>query len=354
MSDVQLHTYDFGDFRIDTGRRLLLRAGEHVPLTPKVFDTLILLIAHQGQVLDKQHIMSAIWPDTVVEENNLNQNISALRRIFSETRGENRFIATVPGKGLLLPRLKFVPPCLLPPELATHTFESASSRSITSTPDKNASTSPTVPYRRDHRHHWDQIDPDHFSVIGRTSVMSYKRTTKSLVEIGRELDASYLIESSLDTRRRPPPHYLKAHPSSRSASDMVWFLREPTSQSPYLPVRAQYRYRRTDSASASLPSASARSPTARPRTPTPMTSTSEAASSGTSSPLSPRVAPSSTLPKLPLSTLPMLSPGPVSPTLSVPVLSPATLPPSSSSPVPALPPTTPFAPIRLSLKRRPH
>jgi len=99
VSDTQPHIYDFGDFRIDTGRRLLLRAGQQVLLTPKVFDTLLLLVTHQGQVLDKQHIMTSIWPDTVVEENNLNQNISALRRILGETRGENRFIATVPGRG---------------------------------------------------------------------------------------------------------------------------------------------------------------------------------------------------------------------------------------------------------------
>ena len=64
MSDTQPHIYDFGDFRIDTGRRLLLRAGQQVLLTPKVFDTLLLLVTHQGQVLDKQHIMTSIWPDT--------------------------------------------------------------------------------------------------------------------------------------------------------------------------------------------------------------------------------------------------------------------------------------------------
>ncbi len=195
MSDVQSHIYDFGDFRIDAGRRVLLRAGEQVPLTPKAFDTLILLIEHQGQVLDKQHIMSAIWPDTVVEENNLNQSISTLRRTFGETRGENRFIATVPGRGYCFTAEVRTSKAVLRPEPATHIR-------IGVLPFDNLGAGPDREYLADGLTEetiatLGQIDPDHFSVIGRTSVMSYKRTTKTLVEIGRELDASYLIESSL-------------------------------------------------------------------------------------------------------------------------------------------------------------
>src|SRR4030095_4951774 len=67
--------------------------------TPKVFDTLLYLVEHQGVVLDKDELMLAIWPDTVVEENNLNQSISVLRRVLGESRGENRYVATVPGRG---------------------------------------------------------------------------------------------------------------------------------------------------------------------------------------------------------------------------------------------------------------
>lgn len=195
MSGVQVSNYDFGDFRIDTRRRLLLRAGENVPLTPKVFDTLLLLITHQGQVLDKQHIMGAIWPDTVVEENNLNQNISTLRRIFGETRGENRFIATVPGRGYCFTAEVLTSKAILRPEPATHIR-------IGVLPFDNLGGGPEREYLADGLTEetiatLGQIDPVHFSVIGRTSVMSYKRTAKTLVEIGRELDASYLIESSL-------------------------------------------------------------------------------------------------------------------------------------------------------------
>ncbi len=64
-----------------------------------MFDTLLLLVNRSGEVLEKDALLRAIWPDTIVEENNLNQNISTLRRVFGECRGENRFIATVPGRG---------------------------------------------------------------------------------------------------------------------------------------------------------------------------------------------------------------------------------------------------------------
>ena len=195
MREAQPHTYDFGHFRIDTGKRLLLRAGDHVPLTPKVFDTLLLLVAHQGQVLDKQELMSAIWPDTAVEENNLNQNISTLRRIFGETRGENRYIATIPGTGYCFTAEVQTSEGIAPEETPTHVR-------IGVLPFENLGAGPEREYLADGLTEETiatigQIDPEHFSVIGRTSVMRYKRTIKTLAEIGRELDASYLIESSL-------------------------------------------------------------------------------------------------------------------------------------------------------------
>jgi len=92
--------YEFDNFRIDSGKRLLSNGGpEPVPLTPKIFDTLLYLVSHHGTVIDKDELMSAIWPDTIVEENNLNKNISVLRRVLGENPGENRYIVTVPGKG---------------------------------------------------------------------------------------------------------------------------------------------------------------------------------------------------------------------------------------------------------------
>jgi len=95
-----MQMYEFGTFRVDPGRRLLLDSdGQVVPLTPKVFDTLLYLVEHRSDVQKKEDLMTAIWPERVVEENNLNQNIAALRRALGERRGEHQFIVTVPGYG---------------------------------------------------------------------------------------------------------------------------------------------------------------------------------------------------------------------------------------------------------------
>ena len=97
--------YEFGDFRIDAAKRLLLKGDEAVPLMPKAFDTLLYLVEHSGKVIQRDELMTAIWADTIVEENNLTQNISSLRRVLGEKHGQNQFIATVPGHGY-----KFVAP----------------------------------------------------------------------------------------------------------------------------------------------------------------------------------------------------------------------------------------------------
>ncbi|MEY2565109.1 MAG: eukaryotic-like serine/threonine-protein kinase [Verrucomicrobiota bacterium] len=100
METTPVQLYEFGDFRVDPAKRLLRRRdGTPVPLTPRVFDTLLFLIEHPGAVLDKERLMEAVWPDSIVEENNLSQNISTLRRIFGETPGSHHFIVTVPGRG---------------------------------------------------------------------------------------------------------------------------------------------------------------------------------------------------------------------------------------------------------------
>ncbi|HEX6624170.1 MAG TPA: tetratricopeptide repeat protein [Pyrinomonadaceae bacterium] len=100
MNVPRQHVYEFGDFRLDPGRRLLLRRdGRPVPLKPKIFETLLYLVEHDGRVLEKGELMRAVWPDTAVEENNLSQNISALRRALGETPGQHRYIVTVPGRG---------------------------------------------------------------------------------------------------------------------------------------------------------------------------------------------------------------------------------------------------------------
>jgi TolB-like protein/Flp pilus assembly protein TadD len=165
-----------------------------VALTPKVFDTLLYLLQHQGEVVEKSALMRAIWPDTAVEENNLSQNISCLRRILGENRGANLYIATVPGRGY-----RFTAAV----EAVRGSLQDLSEKlTLAVLPFENLSADPEREYLADGLTEetsasLGQIDPEHLSVIGRTSVMAYKRTTKTVAEIGRELDATYLIESSL-------------------------------------------------------------------------------------------------------------------------------------------------------------
>ncbi len=100
MNESAKQVYEFGDFRLNLAKRLLQKIdGVPVSLTPRVFDTLLQLVQHSGRVLEKEALMDAIWPDQVVEENNLSQNISTLRRALGETAGAPRYIMTVPGRG---------------------------------------------------------------------------------------------------------------------------------------------------------------------------------------------------------------------------------------------------------------
>jgi TolB-like protein/DNA-binding winged helix-turn-helix (wHTH) protein len=92
--------FAFGGYTLDPVRRLLFDAqGATIPLNARAFDTLLCFLENPGDLLSKQGLMKAIWPDSIVEENNLNQSILALRRALGESPGEHRFIVTVTGRG---------------------------------------------------------------------------------------------------------------------------------------------------------------------------------------------------------------------------------------------------------------
>jgi len=99
MAQQDNHSYEFGRFRLKPAERVLLREGEPVPLTPKVFDILVTLVEHGGQVVAKDDLMKRVWPNTFVEEGNLTQNISLLRKALGESSGGVQFIETVPRRG---------------------------------------------------------------------------------------------------------------------------------------------------------------------------------------------------------------------------------------------------------------
>ena len=99
MSNAVIHFYEFGPFRIDRTERVLFRDNQPLILTPKAFDLLLTLVEHGGHILEKENLMSAVWPETIVEESNLTHHISVLRKILGEHSGERPYIETIPRRG---------------------------------------------------------------------------------------------------------------------------------------------------------------------------------------------------------------------------------------------------------------
>jgi len=191
MSDPSPGFYEFEDFRLEVSKRLLFRQGQPVRLTPKAFDTLLVLVQRKGEVISKDELMRQVWPDTVVEENNLNQNISTLRRVLGENRGENRYIATVPGQGY-----RFVPAVEISgfAQLATEPV------TVAVLPFVNLSSDP------DSEFFADGITEEIINalvqirslrVVARTSAFSFKGKQVDLRSVGATLNAGTLLEGSV-------------------------------------------------------------------------------------------------------------------------------------------------------------
>jgi TolB-like protein/Tfp pilus assembly protein PilF len=191
MSEARARSYEFEDFLVDVDKRLLFRQGKAVRLTPKAFDTLLLLVERKGQVISKDDLMREVWPDTAVEENNLNQNISTLRRVLGENRGENRYIATVPGQGY-----RFVP------VVQSSSFAPLTAEPITVAvlPFANLSSDPNSEFFADGIteeiiNALTQIR--NLRVVARTSAFSFKGKQIDLRTVGATLNAGTLIEGSV-------------------------------------------------------------------------------------------------------------------------------------------------------------
>lgn len=99
MSLLIKHFYRFGAFTLDTDQRVLFREDKPVSLTPKVFDTLLILVENKGRIVEKDELMSRLWPDTFVEEANLTFNIKQLRRLLGDDARQPVFVETVARRG---------------------------------------------------------------------------------------------------------------------------------------------------------------------------------------------------------------------------------------------------------------
>lgn len=99
MSLLINHFYRFGEFTLDTDQKILLREGKPLHLTPKVFDTLLILLENNGRVVRKEELMHRLWPDTFVEEANLTFNVQQLRKAFGDNARHPVYIETVARRG---------------------------------------------------------------------------------------------------------------------------------------------------------------------------------------------------------------------------------------------------------------
>lgn len=99
MGNAVKHLLEFGPFRLDPEQRVLLRDQEPIALSPKAFDLLLVLVQRSGQVVLKDDLMNALWPDTFVEESNLGQHVFQLRKALGERAQSPSYIVTIPGRG---------------------------------------------------------------------------------------------------------------------------------------------------------------------------------------------------------------------------------------------------------------
>ena len=186
--------YRFGDFRLEADRRVLVRHDEPAPVPPKAFDTLLALVRHAGELVGKDALMQAVWPDQFVDENNLNQSVAVLRRVLQDRRGLNRYIETVQGRGF-----RFVAPVerVAPlPAPATRRTRVAvlPFTNLTGDADReyvvDGFTEETIAALG-------QVEPGWIAVLSRATMMDYKGASDALARVGRELGADYAVDGSL-------------------------------------------------------------------------------------------------------------------------------------------------------------
>ena len=186
--------YKFGCFCLRPAEKQLLREGMSVPLAPKVYDTLLLLLQSQGRLVEKNEFLNRLWPDSFVQEVGLAHAISQLRKALRDGTDGSSFIETVPKRGY---RFSVAVEVVIP---ESHPTTSRVTLGVLPVEDLGAGSGLeylAAGLTEEVIAALGQVDPEHIAVIGRTSMMAYKGTTKSLVEIGRELGAGFLVESSI-------------------------------------------------------------------------------------------------------------------------------------------------------------
>ena len=223
-----MRSYEFGPFRLDPAEGRLARDGANIPLTPKAFELLVLLVEQSGHLVSKDELTHQLWPATVVEEANLSKYVFMLRQALGEGEQDQKYIETVPKRGyrftapvrrggpavhaptvsrrgiaviavvLALAAVGYLawqrarPPPAPPQDRVL----------VAVLPLTNWSGDPEQEYFSDGLTEEmitqiSRLHPDRLGVIARTSSMTYKGAKKSVREIARELGVDYVLEGSV-------------------------------------------------------------------------------------------------------------------------------------------------------------
>jgi TolB-like protein/DNA-binding winged helix-turn-helix (wHTH) protein/Tfp pilus assembly protein PilF len=234
--------YEFGSFRLDVADRLLLRGRQPVPLTPKAFDLLLMLVENHGHLVLKDELLHRVWGGSFVEEAVVSVNVSLLRKTLDDGQNE-QYIKTVPKQGY-----RFIAPVRESPDVETIAAKGRRDERATGLknawqrraipllvlgamgvagfvlaeywlghgrqaqpagrimlavlPFDNLSGDPEQEYFSDGLTEemitqLTHVNPESLAVVARTSAMQYKYTRKSAAQIGRELRVDYLLEGSV-------------------------------------------------------------------------------------------------------------------------------------------------------------
>ncbi|MGB2645896.1 MAG: winged helix-turn-helix domain-containing protein [Candidatus Acidiferrum sp.] len=250
----------FGDFELDLAQRVLLKLGKPIALPPKDIETLLILVEGRGQIVEKQQLMERIWPGTFVEEGNLTRHVFNLRQILEDGKNDQHYIETVPKRGYrfifpvvierdCIPGASSNPPASgeasiqrFDPQPPSHVYAMPDARQpqrpyrpvlalasilllagiaylgftrlkphsalashrvmLAVLPVQNLSGDPKLDYVTDGLTEeliaqLGKLNPQQLRVIARTSSMAYKNTNKTIKQIGGELSADYVLETSL-------------------------------------------------------------------------------------------------------------------------------------------------------------
>jgi TolB-like protein/Flp pilus assembly protein TadD len=191
---IEEEAFEFGPFRLLAGRGELLLRGRPVQMAPRAFDLLQVLVRRPGDLVMKDEMLAAVWPGTIVEENNLHVQASAVRKVLAEGDQHGRYLVTVPGRGYRF-TAKVSP--------VRHTIEATvvpGKPSIVVLPFTNLSSDPEQEYFADGIVEDITTALSRFSslfVIARNSAFTYKGHPVDVKRVGRDMGVRYVLEGSV-------------------------------------------------------------------------------------------------------------------------------------------------------------